>query len=169
MPDMLLNELRRSLGALGLSEDVMGWRSGAPGGSRTHDPRFRRPTLCPLSYGRAPVYRLVPALTIISFRRRLLTLCKRDQSRTGELGTLCGQEFCLSIGPRDGLNKSVDCNSTHRKLSRADGLFRVSLVMFSFAGGARHLRKGFENALHKRPVGRFDPCLPFEQVVAEHR
>ena len=28
---------------------------------------------------------------------------------------------------RDGLNKSVDCSSTHRKLSRADGLFRVSL------------------------------------------
>ena len=32
---------------------------------------------------------------------------------------------------RDGLNKSVDCNSTHRKLSRADGLFRVSLGMNS--------------------------------------
>ena len=30
--------------------------------------------------------------------------------------------------PRDGLNKSVDCSSTHRKLSRADGLFRVSLA-----------------------------------------
>ena len=30
---------------------------------------------------------------------------------------------------RDGLNKSVDCSSTHRKLSRADGLFRVSLVI----------------------------------------
>ena len=30
-------------------------------------------------------------------------------------------------GTRDGLNKSVDCSSTHRKLSRADGLFRVSL------------------------------------------
>ena len=30
---------------------------------------------------------------------------------------------------RDGLNKSVDCGSTHRKLSRADGLFRVSLAM----------------------------------------
>ena len=29
---------------------------------------------------------------------------------------------------RDGLNKSVDCSSTHRKLSRADGLFRVSLA-----------------------------------------
>ena len=29
---------------------------------------------------------------------------------------------------RDGLNKSVDYSSTHRKLSRADGLFRVSLV-----------------------------------------
>ncbi len=29
---------------------------------------------------------------------------------------------------RDGLNKSVDCSSTHRKLSRADGLFRASLV-----------------------------------------
>ncbi len=28
---------------------------------------------------------------------------------------------------RDGLNKSVDCSSTHRTLSRADGLFRVSL------------------------------------------
>ena len=31
--------------------------------------------------------------------------------------------------PMDGLNKSVDCSSTHRKLSRADGLFRVSLVV----------------------------------------
>ena len=29
---------------------------------------------------------------------------------------------------KDGLNKSVDCSSTHRKLSRADGLFRVSLT-----------------------------------------
>ena len=28
---------------------------------------------------------------------------------------------------RDGLNKSVDYSSTHRELSRADGLFRVSL------------------------------------------
>ena len=32
-----------------------------------------------------------------------------------------------SATPRDALNKSVDCSSTHRKLSRADGLFRVSL------------------------------------------
>ena len=31
------------------------------------------------------------------------------------------------IRARNGLNKSVDCSSTHRKLSRADGLFRVSL------------------------------------------
>ena len=30
---------------------------------------------------------------------------------------------------KDGLNKSVDCSSTHRTLSRADGLFRVSLVL----------------------------------------
>ena len=28
---------------------------------------------------------------------------------------------------RDGLNKSVGCSSPHRHLSRADGLFRVSL------------------------------------------
>ena len=28
---------------------------------------------------------------------------------------------------RDALNKSVDCSSTHRELSRADGLFRASL------------------------------------------
>ena len=39
--------------------------------------------------------------------------------------------------PRDGLNKSVDCSSTHRKLSRADGLFRVSLGEATFASAAR--------------------------------
>ena len=50
-----------------------------------------------------------------------------------------GGGCCTSgqIGPdllrtRDGLNKSVDCSSTHRKLSRADGLFRVSLGDSSF-------------------------------------
>ena len=37
---------------------------------------------------------------------------------------LSGQGKCPS---RDGLNKSVDCSSTHRKSSRADGLFRDSL------------------------------------------
>ena len=30
----------------------MGWRLGAPGRIRTRDPRFRRPMLYPLSYGR---------------------------------------------------------------------------------------------------------------------
>ena len=39
--------------------------------------------------------------------------------------------FLVGLGAddrtRNGLNKSVDCSSTHRKLSRADGLFRVSL------------------------------------------
>ena len=40
-------------------------------------------------------------------------------------------EFCRS---RNGLNKSVDCSSTHRKLSRADGLFRVSLGPFLTSG-----------------------------------
>ena len=28
---------------------------GTPGGNRTHNPRLRRPVLCPLSYGRIPV------------------------------------------------------------------------------------------------------------------
>ena len=39
--------------------------------------------------------------------------------------------------PRDGLNKSVDCSSTHRKLSRADGLFRVSLGVCPLCGSPR--------------------------------
>ena len=37
------------------------------------------------------------------------------------------EKLACALVSRDGLNKSVDWSSTHRKLSRADGLFRVSL------------------------------------------
>ena len=41
---------------------------------------------------------------------------------------LTASDFYIdAMATRDGLNKSVDCSYTHRKLSRADGLFRVSL------------------------------------------
>ena len=38
------------------------------------------------------------------------------------------QRFYMDKVLKDGLNKSVDCSSTHRELSRAGGLFRVSLT-----------------------------------------
>ena len=49
---------------------------------------------------------------------------------------------------KDGLNKSVDCRSTHRTLSRADGSFRVSLNRWNF------LKTGFarESTMTRLPV-----------------
>ena len=55
-------------------------------------------------------------------------------------GRSSNNRVCNALAPaRDGLNKSVDCSSPHRKLSRADGLFRVSLVE---CGVAAHDRYG---------------------------
>ena len=45
----------------------------------------------------------------------------------GATVAVVGVVYTTNEDVRDGLNKSVDCSSTHRKLSRADGLFRVSL------------------------------------------
>ena len=39
-------------GHITVSPFVLRRKAGAPGGIRTHDPRFRRPMLYPLSYGR---------------------------------------------------------------------------------------------------------------------
>ena len=50
-----------------------------------------------------------------------------DEPETGCHVTLNSLELVERL--RDGLNKSVDCSSTHRKLSRADGLFRPSLAL----------------------------------------
>ena len=36
---------------------------GAPGGNRTHNPRLRRPVLCPLSYGRPPARPPCPVMS----------------------------------------------------------------------------------------------------------
>ena len=80
--------------------------------------------------------------------RTLERIFKRAQrvgraTHRGKLGTYKYHSYSHSFGlvqpshaeternPRDGLNKSVDCSSTHRKLSRADGLFRVSLGYYS--------------------------------------
>ncbi len=35
-------------------------KTGAPRGIRTHDPRFRRPMLCPLSYRRLFEFAILP-------------------------------------------------------------------------------------------------------------
>ena len=51
---------------------------------------------------------------------------KRVEAELRELGR---DALYVHLDVRDGLNKSVDCSSTHRTLSRADGLFRVSLVL----------------------------------------
>ena len=54
--------------------------AGAPGGIRTHDPRFRRPMLYPLSYGRVciggPYPWTRPPLSKAAIRRYVLKAAK---------------------------------------------------------------------------------------------
>ena len=78
---------------------------------------------------------------------------------------------CLPVGlglvgaaldhSRDGLNKSVDCSSTHRKLSRADGLFRVSLGLrkLQHHPTMQHIHGVFPRAgLHRGHARLEKPC-----------
>ena len=63
-------------------------------------------------------------------KARPLILCRNSSVLVRNAGIVlswCHSEERSDEESKDGLNKSVDYSSTHRELSRADGLFRVSL------------------------------------------